>query len=119
MPMPHPAPHHRLLVFVPEGERTPKSVPVELHDPWTTHLLRLLAGFFGGATAYGRGVGVWRNAASEIIWDRVTVVESWIRPDVPDAQMDELWQELEKMRVDLKQDRVGCILDGEWFDSLP
>jgi len=56
-----PAPAHRVLVFVPEGDRTSKTIPVDLQDKWTVRLLKLFARLFGGATAYGRGVGVWRS----------------------------------------------------------
>lgn len=110
-------PFHRLLVFVPEGDRTSKTVPVDLQDRWVIRLLDLFGALFGGATAYGRGVGVWRDPAGRTHWDRVTVIESWVNPALPGnaKRSARVWRALERMRADLKQKVVGCILDGRWW----
>ncbi len=109
-------PFHRLLIFVPEGDRTAKTVPVDLQDRWTGRLLRLLADMFGGATAYGRGVGAWKHSGT-VYWDRVTVVESWIDPAARNLsrRFERLGRELTRMRVDLRQEVVGYMLDGRWI----
>lgn len=69
-------------VFIPEGDRTDKSIPVDLHDRWVIRLLSLCSDLFGGATSYGRGVGVWDGVTGRC-WDRVTVVEAWFDPNLP------------------------------------
>lgn len=113
--MPYIRPFHRLLAFVPEGDRTAKTVPVDLQDRWTLRLLRLLAGLFGGATAYGRGVRVWKHRGN-LYWDRVTAIESWNDPATPGlrGRMQRLGRNLDRMRADLQQKAVGCNLDGVW-----
>ncbi|MBI3269591.1 MAG: hypothetical protein HYZ53_11260 [Planctomycetes bacterium] len=112
-----PAPYHRLLVFVPEGDRTSKSLPVDLQDRWVIKLLNLFAELFGGATAYGRGVGVWRDPAARTYWDRVTVIESWVDPALLNRsrRMNRLGRTLSRMCAALNQRVVGCILDGKWI----
>lgn len=124
MPLPNPQipAYHRLPVFVPEGDRTSKAVPVDLQDRWVIRLLDLFAELFGGATAYGRGVGVWRDGrgkAARTHWDRVTVLESWIDPNLPalPRRMVRLLRELARMRTALRQKVVGCILDGRWVSA--
>lgn len=74
----------RLQVFVPEGDRASKTIPVDLQDRWVVRLLRRCADLFEGATSYGRGVGVWKDKRGRFHWDRVTVIESWIAPDLSD-----------------------------------
>ncbi|MBI4613422.1 MAG: hypothetical protein HY720_07395 [Planctomycetes bacterium] len=103
----------RLQIFVPEGERASKATPVELHDRWLVELLRLCGKLFGGATAYGRGVGVWRDE-SAILWDRVTVVEAWIDPAQgdPTPRMRRVQRRLNAMRRALGQRVVGYVYNG-------
>ncbi|MBI4617208.1 MAG: hypothetical protein HY720_26580 [Planctomycetes bacterium] len=103
-----------LQIFVPEGDRESKSIPVDLHDRWVVQLLELCALLFGGATAYGRGVGVWREKGT-VHWDRVTVVEAWVDPRLRTLgrRLRELEQRLEEMRADLRQVAVGYILKGK------
>lgn len=76
------ATHEMIQVFIPEGDRDDKSIPVDLHDRWAIRLLALCSELFGGATPYGRGVGVWEGSRARC-WDRVTVVEAWYAPGHP------------------------------------
>ncbi len=111
-----PVPGHRLMVFVPEGDRTSKREPVDVHDRWVLRIMRHLGRSFGGATAYGRGVGVW-EWRDRLWWDRITVVESWIPPGCPDISrpMNGLCTLLARVCRDLNQDEVGCMLNGVWI----
>lgn len=60
---------------------------MDLQDRWTVRLLKLLGNSFYGATAYGRGVGVWKERG-KLRWDRVTVLEWWIDPELPTLARD-------------------------------
>ena len=53
-----------MLIFVPEGQRESTEVPVDLQDRWVTKLLGVCCDLFGGATSYGRGVGVWQGGTN-------------------------------------------------------
>ena len=108
--------YSHLLIFVPEGRRESTEAPLDLQDRWVMKLLGFCSELFGGATAYGRGVGVWRspgrgrNARSaKTHWDRVTVIECWVNPAIPklDRKMDRLGRVLEKMRQELREKEVG------------
>lgn len=110
----------RLQIFVPEGNRPSDAIPVDLQDRWTTRLLTLCGRLFGGATAYGRGVGVWaegHGARARMHWDRVTVVEAWIDPALPgqDAAMSRLARTMKRMRLDLRQEEVLYIFNGRTY----
>ncbi len=112
----------QFLVFVPEGNRTSSAVPVDLHDRWVVRMLRFFADAFGGATAYGRGVGVWcekTRLPRAMHWDRVTVIESWIASTFSNLEVEtalhRLMRILGRMRAALNQEAVACILDGTWM----
>ncbi|MBI4618246.1 MAG: hypothetical protein HY720_31900 [Planctomycetes bacterium] len=105
-----------LQLFVPEGDRPSKATPVDLHDKWVVKLLDLCATLFRGATAYGRGVGVWRNDG-DTCWDRVTVVEVWIDPEMRQIpyKLRRLRSKLARMAQALRQDVVAYILNGVMY----
>jgi len=109
----------QIIVFVPEGQRRTTEVPIDLQDKWVMKLLHLCSKLFGGATAYGRGVGVWMPARTQnpkTHWDRVTVIECWVAPDTPEIEqrVDRLVINLKKMRRELRQKEVAAIIDGRW-----
>ncbi len=104
-----------MLIFVPEGLRKSRQIPVDLHDKWVMKLLKMCAKSFGGATAYGRGVGAWKSG-QKTYWDRITVLELWIDPSIKRLanRMDRLFSKLQVMCKDLNQDQIGVILNGNW-----
>jgi hypothetical protein len=109
----------QLLIFVPEGQRESASIPVDLQDRWVSRLMTECTHLFGGATAYGRGVGAWREGDAPdapIHWDRVTVVECWIDPELRDwkRRLGVVAATLGEMGRELNQKAVACILNGRW-----
>lgn len=107
----------RLVIFVPEGKRAVSALPVELNDPWVGRLLEMLAREFGGATAYGRGVGAWREGESEesvVYYDRITVVESWIDPRDPkwEDRTGSVCKTIARMCGDLGEQAIAWMVDG-------
>lgn len=108
------------LVFVPEGRRVPTDRPVELCERWVEILLRTLTYHFGGATAYPRWIGAWRQGEGEdspAVFDRVSVVETWIAPTIRDqqARLDAVFKLLSDMCADLCEEEVGCVVDGVFY----
>ncbi len=106
--------YDRLQLFVPEGDRESKTTPVDLHDRWVVRLLRTCGKLFGGATSYGRGVGVW-TSGPRFHWDRVTVIEAWADVAHPrhGRRVDAVTRELLTMGRALRQDAVACVVNGE------
>lgn len=102
-------PHRELVqIFVPEGNRDDNTMPVDLHDRWVVRMLALCGELFGGATSYGRGVGVWQGRR-RLCWDRVTVIEAWRDPTVVDARgrLNRLMRNLRIMGRALRQSAVA------------
>lgn len=104
----------RLQLFVPEGDRESKTTPVDIHDRWVVRLLKTCGKLFGGATSYGRGVGVW-TSGPHFHWDRVTVIEVWADASHRRhaTRIRTLERELLKMGRALRQEAVGVIIDGK------
>ena len=103
-----------IQVFVPEGDRTDKSIPVDLNDRWVIRLLEVCSELFGGATSYGRGVGVWEGSRARC-WDRVTVVEAWFELSARrlSRRLTRLTRVLTAMGHALHQEAVAAMIGGE------
>ena len=108
--------YDRIELFVPEGDRRSKTTTVDLHDRWVICLMRTCTKLFGGATAYGRGVGAWESA-KRIHWDRITVIEVWMRRSVPQAQrnLDALQDAMVEMGCALHQEAVAITMRGRMW----
>lgn len=104
----------RLQVFVPEGDRESKTMPVDIHDRWDVRSLKTCGRPFGGATSYGCGVGA-RTSGQRFYWDSVTVIEMWTDPSHPrhPKRLDDLTRELLRMGHALSQETVGVLMGGK------
>ena len=66
MPSDFKADKHRstlLVLYIPSGDRFGKTLPKKEQDRWVRRALRVLGETMGGATAFPRGLGVWRDDA--------------------------------------------------------
>lgn len=109
----------RLLVvlFVPSVERDGTTAVDQ--DHWVKASLEMLARIFGGATAYPRGKGIWRDdeRAGRLVWDEPVIVHCYMDPEdfaVPEKQAD-LAAFCRRMGRETKQGEVGVIVDDEYI----
>ena len=73
-----PPQHKALLIvlFVPSVDREERSIDQE---GWTRKSLEFLARLFGGATAFPRAQGVWRDdeRGGRLVWDEPVIVHCY------------------------------------------
>ena len=65
-----------LVLFIPSVDRHSKSIP---QARWVDEALRVLGELFGGATAFPRGRGVWRDDERDgkLIYDKPVVIQCY------------------------------------------
>jgi len=70
-----------LMIFVPSADRDGRKLA---GPSWTRSTLKVLGKLFRGATAYPKGLGVWRNdqAGGTLIFDDTTIVFSYVAPAI-------------------------------------
>lgn len=104
-----------LLVFVPSVDREGRRLK---SDRWTRATLEVLGSLFRGATAYPKGLGVWRDdeAGGRLIYDDTTIVFSYVAPrDVTDVALGQLRRFLHRLGREARQGEVGMVFDGHYI----
>lgn len=104
-----------LMVFVPSVDRDGKRLRGR---DWNRETLRMLGSLFRGATAYPRGLGVWRDDArgGRLVFDTTTTVFSYVAPeDLTAPALRRLRTFLHGMGREAHQGEVGLVLDGHYI----
>ena len=76
-----------LVLFIPSADRFGKSLGKKGQRRWVRRALKVLGRNMGGATAFPRGLGVWRDDAQsgKLVWDRPVLIQCCKHKD-PKAQ---------------------------------
>jgi hypothetical protein len=103
------------VLFIPSVDRDGAAID---HDHWVDQALSTLARLFRGATAYPRGVGMWRDddRGGVLVTDEPTIVTCYADPtDVTSAALAELRAFLHRLGRDAHQGEVGIVVDGSYY----
>lgn len=109
----------RLLVvlFIPSVERD--GITAIDQDRWVDGALDLFGRVFGGATAYPRAKGVWRDDENDgrLIKDNPVVLHSYMAPEVMENPQNEasLGAFCRKMGRETNQGEVGLVIADEYL----
>ncbi len=106
-----------LMVFVPTVDRQGRKLRGG-GQPWTRETLVVLGTLFRGATAYPKGLGVWRDdrAGGRLVYDQTTIVFSYVaRQDLTAQALKALRAFLHRMGREANQGEVGVVLDGHYI----
>jgi hypothetical protein len=68
-----------LVLFIPSANRFGKSLSKKEQDRWVRRALQVLGEMMGGATAFPRGLGVWRDNAQKgkLVWDKPLLIQCY------------------------------------------
>src|SRR5438105_8494263 len=68
-----------LVLFIPSADRYGKSLGKKEQHRWVRGALKLLGKEMGGATAFPRGMGVWRDDAQggKLVWDEPVLIQCY------------------------------------------
>ena len=106
-----------VVLFIPSVERDGRT-PVD-QDRWVDAALQMFGRIFGGATAYPRAKGIWRDddRGGALIEDEPIVLHCYTTPD--DIQTEKNLLELaafcRQMGVETGQGEIGLIIGDEYL----
>ena len=106
-----------LVLFVPSVERD--GVTAVHQQPWVDAALEMLGRVFGGATAYPKAQGIWRDdeRGGSLVKDEPVVVHCYTTPSdmENDANLAALGSFCRKMGRDTRQGEIGLVIGDEYF----
>lgn len=106
-----------VVLFVPSVERDGKT-PID-QDHWVEAALGAFGELFGGATAFPRAKGVWRDneRGGVLIRDEPIVIHCYTTPaDVSDsARLGQLGSFCRRMGREARQGEIGLIIGDEYL----
>ncbi len=106
-----------MVLFIPSIERdgvTPVDQP-----RWVNGALEMFGRVFGGATAYPKALGIWRDdeRGGALVKDEPVIVHCYTTPvDIEDARnLAELGDFCRRMGREARQGEVGLVVGDEYF----
>jgi hypothetical protein len=106
-----------VVLFIPSVERD-GATPVE-QDHWVDAGLELFGRLFGGATAYPKARGIWRDDERDggLVKEEPVLIHCYMSPaDISDeANQAELGRFCRRMGRATKQGEVGLVIGDEYF----
>jgi len=106
-----------VVLFVPSVERD-GSTPID-QQRWVDAALEMFGRVFGGATAYPKAKGIWRDdeRSGALVKDEPVVVHCYTTPvDIQDARnLAELGEFCRTMGREAHQGEIGLVIGDEYF----
>jgi hypothetical protein len=88
-------------------------------DRWVEGALEMLGRVFGGATAYPRARGIWRDdeRRGALVKDEPVLIHCYMRPDhiSDEANQAELSSFCRRMGRETNQGEIGLVIGDEYF----
>jgi hypothetical protein len=108
-----------LVLFIPSRDRSDRPID---QGQWTRRALETLGELFGGATAYPKGLGVWRDDAQggKLLFDEPVVIQCYTSEAALEREAGRLREFLVSMGIECGQGAVGFVIDRDYLEiSFP
>ena len=104
-----------LVLFVPSKDRRDNAIN---QRSWVEEALNVLGTLFGGATAFPKGRGVWRDDAQggKLLFDEPVVIQCYTSEQLIDEKMPALRDFLHRMGREARQGAVGLVIDDDYLE---
>jgi hypothetical protein len=111
-----------LVLFIPSADRFGKSLGKKVQDRWVRRAMTVLGELLGGATAFPRGFGVWRDDAQDgkLVWDKPVLIPCYTNEQSLESHSPAIRDLLIEMGAQTRQGAVGFVIDRDYFEiSFP
>jgi hypothetical protein len=107
-----------LVLFIPSADRFGTSLGKKEQGRWVRKALKVLGKGMGGATAFPRGLGVWRDDAQsgKLVWDKPVLVQCYTTEEALEQQAASLREFLDSMGTETRQGAVGFVIDRDYYE---
>lgn len=106
-----------LVLFIPSADREGNSLGKREQKRWVRKALKLLGSQFGGATAFPRGWGTWRDDAQggRLVWDKPVLIQCFTGEEALRTGTAALREFLVELGTSTGQGAVACVLDRTMY----
>ncbi len=107
-----------LVLYIPSANRRGKPLGKRVQERWVRRALEMLGRHMGGATAFPRGLGVWRDDAQdgELVWDKPVLIQCYTSEETLVAQSAPLREFLVALGTKTNQGAVGFVIDRDFYE---
>jgi hypothetical protein len=107
-----------LVLFIPSADRDGESLGKKRQDRWIHKALKVLGNSMGGATAFPRGLGVWRDDArgGKLVWDKPVLIQCYTSEKALEQHAQALRDFLTEMGAETQQGAVGFVIDRDYYE---
>ena len=104
-----------LVLFIPSQARDDEPID---QARWRDEALHALGKLFGGATAYPKGKGVWRDdeQGGKLLFDEPIVIQCYTSEEALRRQAGALREFLVRMGTECRQGAVGFVIDRNYLE---
>jgi hypothetical protein len=104
-----------LVLFIPSVDRRGKPIA---QGKWVDESLSVLGELFGGATAFPKGRGVWRDDArgGVLVYDKPVVIQCYTSERLIVRMAERLREFLIRMGTETRQGAVGLVIDRDYLE---
>src|SRR5438876_9272464 len=106
-----------LVLFIRSADRAGEPLGKKEQKRWVRDALRLLGRALGGATAFPRGWGVWRDDAQggRLVWDRPILIQCFTNEEALREHSNAVREFMIDLGTKTKQGAVACVLDNTMY----
>ena len=106
-----------VVLFIPSVERDGKTkIP---QDHWVSEAMKMFGSVYGGATAYPRAKGVWRDDERKgaLVFDEPVVIHCYTTPKDAGSQakLRKLAAFCRRMGRETKQGEIGLVIADHYY----
>jgi hypothetical protein len=107
-----------LVLYIPSADRFGKALGHKEQQRWVRRALTTLGEHLSGATAFPRGLGVWRDDAQggRLVWDQPVLVQCYTSEEALEEKAAVIREFLVEMGAATRQGAVGFVIDRDFYE---
>src|SRR5262245_9217561 len=104
-----------LVLYIPSQDRSEEPIDQQYR---VGEALKMLGECCGGATAFPRGRGVWRDDAQggKLLFDEPVMIQCYTSEEALNARLDDLRGFLVRLGTEAHQGAVGLVIDRDYLE---
>ena len=104
-----------LVLFIPSVDRYSEAID---QDVWVEKAFETLGTCFGGATAFPKAKGVWRDDSQggQLVFDEPVIINCYTSEDAIEEHVETLRDYLMQMGEQTNQGAVGLVIDRDYLE---